>query len=137
MLPINHALSQRSTSPAIGQGSYAVLLGCLIPKTSVGRIVLEEERQHWSEVDRMRDQSDEVKSCAVAPIGGKDVRVASSQARRKFLNKHGMVYRTKQPHIYRNKKVRGHRRSCGRKVKKLSRSTEWKKEREERTKVEG
>ena len=43
VLPMNQALSQRSTPLAIGQGSYAVLLGCLIPKTSVGRIVWEEE----------------------------------------------------------------------------------------------
>ena len=33
------ALSQCCPTPPFGQGSYAVLLGCLIPKTSVGRIV--------------------------------------------------------------------------------------------------
>ena len=31
-------LSQRSTTPAFGQGSYAVLMGCLMPRTSVGQI---------------------------------------------------------------------------------------------------
>ena len=32
--------SRRSTSPANGQGSNALLKGCLIPKAPVGRIVL-------------------------------------------------------------------------------------------------
>ena len=38
-VPKNQAFSQRSTTPAIGQGSNALLKGCLIPVTSVGRIV--------------------------------------------------------------------------------------------------
>ena len=38
-VPMNQALSQRSTTPSLGQGSSALLKGCLIPMTSVGRIV--------------------------------------------------------------------------------------------------
>ena len=39
-VPMIRALSQRSTTPAIGQSGNALLKGCLILKTSVGRIVL-------------------------------------------------------------------------------------------------
>ena len=38
-VPINQALSQQSTTPAIGQGSNTLLNRCLISMTSVGRIV--------------------------------------------------------------------------------------------------
>ena len=38
-VPMNQALSQRCSTPALGQGSNALLKGCLIPMTSVGRIV--------------------------------------------------------------------------------------------------
>ena len=36
---MNRALSQRSTTPAIGQGSNALLKGCLIPVTLVGIVL--------------------------------------------------------------------------------------------------
>ena len=34
-VPMNQAFSQRSTTPAIGQGSNPVLIGCLTLETSV------------------------------------------------------------------------------------------------------
>ena len=42
-VPMNQALSLRSITPAIGQGSNALLKGCLISMTSVGRIVSKRE----------------------------------------------------------------------------------------------
>ena len=38
-VPMNQAFSHRTSTPAVGQGSHALLKGCLIRKTSVGRIV--------------------------------------------------------------------------------------------------
>ena len=41
---------------------------------------LEEERQHWSELERMHDQIEEGKGCAVASKVEKEICWASSQA---------------------------------------------------------
>ena len=42
--PMNQAFFQRSSTPAIGQGSNALLAMCLFTKTSVGRIVLTAQK---------------------------------------------------------------------------------------------
>ena len=50
--------------------------------------ILEDERQHWCEVEKLYDQMGEVKSCASASNMEKEVSWASSQAR--MVHQEGM-----------------------------------------------